>query len=79
MGLDIRMPIGWLFTILGVMLAIFGAINHRPTYSWSPGTNINLYWGAALLVFGVVMLMLSRRATAVARSKAIPPGTQRVH
>ena len=67
MGLDIRVPIGWLFTILGAMLGIYGLINHRPTYDWSPGTNINLFWGAALLVFGVVMLLLSRNATAAAR------------
>ena len=67
MGLDIRVPIGWLFTILGAMLGIYGLINHRPTYDWSPGTNINLVWGAALLVFGVVMLMMSRHAAVAAR------------
>jgi hypothetical protein len=79
MGLDIRVPIGWLFTILGGLLSIFGLINNHPTYTGPPVTNINLVWGAALLVFGVLMLVLSKRAMAVARSKTKPASGQRAN
>jgi hypothetical protein len=74
MGLDIRTPIGWLFTILGALLAIFGVISDRSIYVRSVGMNINLYWGVILLLFGILMLMLSRRSNAAARSKAPASG-----
>lgn len=70
MGLDIRMPIGWLFSILGLMLAIFGLISDRSIYAQSIGININLIWGLALIVFGILMLMLSIRSKAAAHSNA---------
>ena len=67
MGLDIRTPIGWLFAILGCLLAIFGMISDRSIYAQSLGININLFWGVILMLFGIVMLVLSRRATAAHR------------
>jgi hypothetical protein len=73
MGLDIRTPIGWLFTILGGLLAIFGLISDRSIYAQSIGTNVNLFWGVILLLFGILMLVLSGRAAAVGRSKANRP------
>jgi sulfite exporter TauE/SafE len=63
------MPIGWLFTILGALLATFGVISDRSIYAQSVGMNINLYWGVILLLFGLLMLGLSRRSNAAARSK----------
>ena len=69
MGLDIRTPIGWLFTILGSLLAIFGMISDRSIYAQSVGININLFWGVALLLFGILMLVLSMRSKAVANSE----------
>ena len=77
MGLDIRVPIGWLFTILGALLAIFGLIDHQTVYTWSPSTNINLVWGVVLLLFGALMLVLSRRAAAAARLDTHPPRSRR--
>jgi hypothetical protein len=73
MGLDIRMPIGWLFSILGVMLAIFGLISDRSIYAQSIGININLIWGLALILFGVLMLLLSMRSKYVAHPDANRP------
>ena len=68
MGIDIRLPIGVLFTLLGLMLCIFGLVSDPAIYRLSLGININLGWGAVLLVFGLVMLWLGRRGgTAVAR------------
>jgi hypothetical protein len=44
MGLDIRWPIGLMFTLIGALLAVFGARQIRPRVSL--GININLIWGA---------------------------------
>jgi putative Mn2+ efflux pump MntP len=68
MGIDIRLPIGMLFSILGIILTIFGAIGDKSRYSQSLGVNVNLWWGIVLIVFGVIMLMLSRRGSGVAKS-----------
>ena len=55
MGLDIRWPIGLMFTLIGALLAVFGLV--KGSESVSLGININLIWGAVLLVFGVLMLL----------------------
>ncbi len=55
MGLDIRWPIGLMFTLIGALLAGFGLV--KGAESVSLGININLIWGAVLLVFGVLMLL----------------------
>ena len=55
MGLDIRWPIGLMFTLIGVLLTGYGAINRA--VSLSLDININLVWGVVLLVFGVLMLV----------------------
>ena len=61
MGLDIRLPIGALFTILGVLLAGYGLVSNAAIYQRSMGINVNLVWGMVLLVFGLVMFLLGRR------------------
>ena len=62
MGLDIRLPIGMLFTIFGIMLIVFGVVSNPTLYAQSLGININLVWGVVLLLFGAVMLFLGGRA-----------------
>jgi hypothetical protein len=79
MGLDIRTPIGWLFSILGLMLAIFGLISDRSIYAQSIGININLIWGLALILFGILMLKLSIRSKSVAHSNTNPPPRTRTN
>ena len=59
MGLDLRLPIGALFTALGLVLAIYGAISDPSIYARSLGINVNLVWGCVLLVFGLAMLAAS--------------------
>ena len=61
MGLDIRLPLGLLFTLLGAILTIYGLVSDPARYQQSLGVNINVYWGVVLLVFGLVMLFLGRR------------------
>ena len=66
MGLDIRWPIGLMFTLIGVLLTVFGAV--KSNESVSLGININLIWGVVLLIFGVLMLL-----GAISGSKKNPP------
>jgi len=63
MGLDIRWPIGLMFSLLGVMLVIYGAAtgSNAEMYRHSLGINVNVIWGAVLLVFGGTMLGLAWR------------------
>ena len=63
MNFDLRIPIGIMFTVFGLMLALFGAISDKAIYeTHSLGININLTWGLVLLIFGVFMLTLAWRA-----------------
>jgi len=62
MGLDIRLPIGMLFTIFGIMLIAFGVFSNPALYVQSLGINVNLNWGVILLIFGAIMLFLGARA-----------------
>ena len=52
MTLDIRLPIGLLFTLLGLLLAVFGLVSDPAVYQHSLGYNMNLIWGIVLLAFG---------------------------
>jgi hypothetical protein len=62
MQLDVRFPIGWLFVVLGTLLAGYGWFSDPAIYgTHSLGHNVNLGWGLAQLAFGVVMLALAYR------------------
>jgi len=63
MPLDIRLPIGMLFTLVGLLLTGYGALSDTALYQRSLGYNVNLVWGVVLLAFGVFMLVLGRRAS----------------
>lgn len=64
MGLDIRWPIGLMFALIGIILVIFGAVTGKDPemYKRSLDMNINLIWGALLLVFGLFMLISAKIA-----------------
>lgn len=62
MRIDVRFPIGGMFSIFGALLTIYGLVSPRALYERSLGINVNLWWGLVLLVFGVVMLLLAYRA-----------------
>jgi hypothetical protein len=55
MGLDIRWPIGLMFTLIGALLLIAGITDGTPPRPLP--MNIDLVWGAVLLIFGVLMLL----------------------
>ena len=63
MDLDVRLPIGLMFSLFGVLLAGFGLVSDPRIYqAHSLGINVNFGWGIVLLVFGVAMLALALRA-----------------
>ena len=73
MNLDIRFPIGLMFTIIGAMIAGYGLVTGgSDIYERSLGMNINLAWGAVLLAFGLIMLAFGWRAQAKARASQPP-------
>ncbi|MGA8153816.1 MAG: hypothetical protein WB952_22895 [Terriglobales bacterium] len=61
MGLDIRTPIGLMFSVFGIILTIYGFVSDPAVYARSLGINVNLVWGATLLVFGAGMILLAMR------------------
>ena len=62
MNLDLRIPMGLMFTLVGLILTVFGMVTQGSAiYARSLGINANLYWGMVLLVFGGTMYLLGRR------------------
>jgi len=60
---DIRIPIGLMFTIIGVLISIFGfvTISNTEMYHKSLGINVNIIMGLLMLIFGLIMLYFARR------------------
>jgi cytochrome c biogenesis protein CcdA len=73
MNLDLRIPMGLMFSIIGVILTGFGAAtyNNAELYARSLGVNANLWWGIVLLIFGLTMFLMGRRSQK--RLAAMPP------
>lgn len=61
MTLDIRLPIGLLFTVIGALLVAQGLIQGAVAGGAAAGLNVDLWWGGVLLVFGAGMLLFARR------------------
>jgi multisubunit Na+/H+ antiporter MnhG subunit len=61
MNFDLRLPIGLLFSIFGLILGAFGLVSNPEIYQRSLGINVNLWWGGFMLLFGVLMLIFWRR------------------
>lgn len=58
MNFDLRIPVGLMFTIFGLMLAgvgLFGNVD----LAKSLGINMNLIWGLVMLFFGASMLLFA--------------------
>jgi hypothetical protein len=65
MGLDIRWPIGLMFSLIGVIMVVYGLVtgSGAEIYQRSLGMNVNLYWGLLLVVFGGAMLTAAWRGS----------------
>jgi len=72
MRLDVRFPIGGMFSILGALLTLYGITSDQAIYARSLGINVNLWWGLVLLAFGLVMLGLAVRAARRSASEPTP-------
>ncbi len=70
MRLDVRFPIGGMFSIVGAILTVYGIVSDSAMYEKSLGINVNLWWGLVLLAFGLLMLVFAFRA-----ERAKPPTT----
>ena len=60
---DIRIPIGTMFTVLGILITGFGifTMSNNQMYEKSLGINVNIIMGILMLLFGLVMLFLARK------------------
>lgn len=59
--LDIRFPIGLMFSIFGLIITVYGlaTIGNDALYARSLDINVNLISGILTLLFGLIMLYLS--------------------
>ena len=72
--MDIRIPVGAIFAIYGVLLTVYGFTSGDLEPRHMIGSlNVNLWDGLGMLVFGVVLLVLARRSPSRPRSTAEPP------
>jgi hypothetical protein len=62
MGIDIKIPIGLMFSILGLLLTVYGLFTQSDAllYSRSLGINVNLWSGLFMLGFGTAMLIWAK-------------------
>jgi protein-S-isoprenylcysteine O-methyltransferase Ste14 len=80
MDLDVRLPMGTMFVLLGGILTAFGLFSDRAQYDKSLGIDINLWWGMVILAFGLVMLLLAWRArVSVKDAPASAADSERLH
>lgn len=77
-GMDLRLPIGGLFVTLGLLLAGYGVATAGNTaqYASAGGLNINLWWGLAMLAFGLGCVLLARRAARQGRTGGARPAME---
>ena len=72
MNFDLRIPVGLLFSLLGLILVGVGFFGSPELMERSLGINMNLWWGLFQLVFGLAMLASSLR-TRKGTKKSLPP------
>ena len=60
MGLDLRWPIGLMFSLVGALLFVNGLLTGPSAKAL--GINVNLWWGLVLLIFGLLMAFSAWRA-----------------
>ena len=63
MTFDVRWPVGLLFLMIGALVAAAGLFGPQPA-----GPNIDLGWGAVMIVFGAVMVLLAALARRARRA-----------
>jgi hypothetical protein len=61
MNFDLRLPVGLMFTLFGLILVGVGLMGGPELSEKSLGINMNLWWGLVQLIFGVSMLVPALR------------------
>ena len=61
MPVDIRIPIGLMFALMGALLAGYGLLGSHDIYVRSLGVNVNLIWGSVLVVCGAILIVMGTR------------------
>ena len=78
MNLDLRIPMGLMFSLVGIILTAFGVATNGDAalYARSLGINANLWWGLVLLVFGLTMFLLGQRSQRRLAKEPPPPADE---
>jgi len=53
---DLKIPLGSLLSFYGLILVLYGLFGPRYIYEKSLGLNVNLIWGALILLIGGLFL-----------------------
>jgi hypothetical protein len=68
---DIRLPVGAIFTIYGVLLTVYGLIpGDGEARHMLLGLQVNIVAGVGMLIFGLSFLYLARKGTPTVRSSS---------
>jgi len=78
MRLDVRLPIGLMFSVLGALLVGFSFFTDQASLDRSLGVNVNLWWGIVMLLFGVLMFLFGRRGAGTAKPTEESPEGSRI-
>lgn len=54
--IDLKLPLGCLLMFYGIVLGIYGMITDSAFYQKSLGVDINLDWGALMLLVGLILI-----------------------
>ncbi|HEY2467876.1 MAG TPA: hypothetical protein VGI45_08540 [Terracidiphilus sp.] len=78
MNLDLRIPMGLMFTLTGGIMTTWGIKTNGNTalYARSLGINANLWWGLVLLAFGLLMFILGQRGQRRLEKEPPPPAEE---
>ncbi len=55
--MDLRLPLGGMFGLLGLLLAAYGLLGDPSIYQASLGVNVNLWSGLGMILFAALMLI----------------------
>ncbi len=69
MSLDVRLPVGLMFTIMGALLLAYGVFGDHAIYARSLDINVNVIWGSVLFVTGVIFLVLTARGRSAGEAR----------
>ena len=58
---DLRIPLGYLFVTLGLLLIIAGFSTTSQSTAPNLSLNVNVIWGGVMIGFGILSLILAKR------------------